>query len=125
MKHPYVVRSLSEVLASMTGLQRIVVTVTGTSDKEFEDGPKKRLALQVWVKEYPRNPYYPSPGKGGGIDRLYAALGNDQAAWIGKTITLVRVRNQYEPHTKKRADKFHVVVPERQRVPAGMNHLQG
>ena len=105
------VPSLSEVLANQKGVDAAVVTISETKDQLFKDQRGDRVALVILTEEYPNNPYFPSTGRGGGVDRLYAKLGDDQARWRGERIPLVRVRDVFNPTTGTKADKFHV-APE-------------
>lgn len=107
------VPSLSEVLVDSDS-DAAVVTIKETKDTTFSGsgGRPDRLVLVIISDEYPENPYFPSTGKGGGVDRLYAKLGENQKTWPGERIALVRVRDVFNPTTKEHADKFHVAPPD-------------
>lgn len=107
-KYRNTVPSLSDVLAK-SDADTAVVTIVDTKDQVFNDKARgDRVALVVMVEEYPDNPYFPSTGKGGGVDRLYDALGDDQGKWKGERVALVRVKDVFNPSTGQRSDKFHV-----------------
>lgn len=105
--------SLSDVLAE-TDADAVVVTIKEVKDQTFAgDAPgKDRLALVIVTDEYPENGWFPNAGRGGSVDRLYDKLGDDQAAWIGERLPLVRVRDVYNPQTGNRSDKFHAAKVE-------------
>lgn len=111
-KYRNTVPSLSDVLAA-TDADAMVVTVAATKDQTFNDAKRgDRVALVIVTDEYPDNPYFPSTGKGGGVDRLYDQLGDDQAKWVGERIALIRVRDVFNPSTGTKSDKFHVAPVE-------------
>lgn len=100
--------SLGDVLAA-TKADTAVVTIKEVKDQKFTDPTRgERLALVIVTEEYPDNPFFPNSGRGGSVDTLFDSLGDDQAAWVGERVPLVRVRDVYNPTTKTRADKFHV-----------------
>lgn len=67
-----------------------VVTITAVRDVEIEG--KKKLALVT--KEFgDGRAYYPNLES---IDRIVAALGDDDANWLGKQVPLVKTDSEYE-----------------------------
>lgn len=105
--------SLSDVLAEQKGVDTAVVTIAAVKDQQFTDAQRgPRLALVIVTEEYPDNAYFPSTGKGGGVDRLYDKLGENQARWVGERIALVRVPDVFNPSTGTKSDKFHVAPVE-------------
>lgn len=102
--------SLGEVLAEQEG-DVAVITIKEVKDQTFTDANKKsRVAMVILSEEYPDNPYFPSAGRNGAIDRLFDKLGDDQTAWVGEKIPLTRVHGVYNPSTQTTSDKFHVAA---------------